>query len=99
MQNYEELQKKYERLSQHTVDMKDEIRSTSTVHMTQGLRNKVDELYGLLGDYYTKEQLKVFLDKKVKVSKISSAISFCSQGGIDVARGSVDLSCNTTLEE
>ena len=61
----EELQHKYERLSQHIVDMKDEIRSTSTDPMLQGLRNKVDEIYGLLGDYNSKEQLKVLLDSKV----------------------------------
>ena len=62
----EELQLKYDRLSQLTVDMKDEIRATTAVPALQGLRNKVDEIYGLLGDYYSKEQLKVLLDAKVR---------------------------------
>ena len=61
----EELRHKYDRLSQHTIDMKDEIRAATTVPALQGLRNKVDEIYGLLGDYYSKEQLKVLLDTKV----------------------------------
>lgn len=61
----EDFNQKYERLSKQTFEVKDELRTVSNVPMLQGLRNKVDEIYGLFGDYYSKDQLKVLLDTKV----------------------------------
>eukprot|EP01035_Chromulina_nebulosa_P033257 gene33257-44522_t len=91
----EELRHKYDRLSQHTVDMKDEIRAATTIPALQGLRNKVDEIYGLLGDYYSKEQLKVLLDTKADKARVDSMLILkVDKSVFESSLSSLDLAIN-----